>query len=66
MPKKFLWNEEKKDCTLAFVITRTQWEQFHDLKRKGEHQPDLLRSILFDWMATREAELKKEKDYYIT
>ena len=59
MPKKFKFGEERRDCTLAFVITRTQWDRFNDLKRKGEHQPDLMRSILFEWMDKREAENKQ-------
>ena len=66
MPKSITDQFERRDCTLAFVVNRSQWDRFLTLKKKDEKQSDLLRSILFDWMDRREAELKKEKDYYIT
>jgi hypothetical protein len=47
-----------KNCTLAFCMNREQWDRFYNLKKKGEIQSHLLRSILFDWMDKREQELK--------
>ena len=44
---------ERKDCTLAFVLTKDQLQRFNELKG-SEKQSDLLRSILFDWMNRKE------------
>jgi len=65
MPKIIYDQFEKKDCTLAFVLTRDQMDRFIELKPKNQKQSDLLRSILFDWINRREEQLALARDLSI-
>ena len=55
---------ERKDCTLAFVLTKEQLQRFNELK-ESEKQIDLLRSILFDWMNRKEEQQALAKELAI-